>query len=113
MLKYIDEHWPTDGVSADSMSIALISTAKVERMNILFDRSDFLLQRAGGRPYRMTNPDGVKFTWAGHYLVYGWIPVQYIVTNFTLARFRDVCEGRSIRPGQYFLVWSDPVSKFC
>lgn len=105
MLKHIDKHWPTDGVEADSMNIALISTAKMERMRLLFDRSDLLLKCAGGRPYRSTNPDGVKFTWPSHYLVYGWIPVQCIVTNFTLARFRDVCKGRNIRPGQYFLLW--------
>ena len=110
-LKYIDKHWPTDGVLDDSMNIALISTAKMERMNLLFDRSDFLLHSAGGRPYGTTNPDGVKFTWPSHYLVYGWIPVQCIVTTFTLAQFREICEGRNIRSGQ--LCGRNPISKFC
>ena len=76
-------------------------------MNLLCDRSDFLLQSVGGRPDGMENPDGVVFTWAGHCLVYGWIPEQCIVTKFTLARFRDICEDRNIRPCQYILVWSD------
>lgn len=101
-LKYIDKHWPTDSVLADSMSIALISTAKMKRMKLLFDRSDLLLHSVGGSSYKQTNPEGVRFTWAGHYLVYGWIPVQCIVTTFTLAQFRDICEGRNIRPGQLY-----------
>lgn len=60
MLKYIDKKWPPGSVSIDSMRIALVSTAKMERLNLLFDRSDFLVQSAGGRPYSATNPNGVN-----------------------------------------------------
>ena len=108
MLKHINKKWPADSVSTDSMRIALVSTAKMERLNLLFDRSDFLVQSAGGRPYSATSPNGVKFAWHGHYLVYGWIPVQCIVKIFTLAQFRDICEDRNIRPGQYLFLWAEP-----
>lgn len=103
MLKYIDRKWPPGSVSVDSMRIALVSTAKMERLNLLFDRSDFLVQGAGGRPYSATSPNGVKFAWHSHYLVYGWIPAQCVVKIFTLEQFRDICKNRNIRPGQYLL----------
>jgi len=91
---------PYNELPADSMRIALVSTAKMERLNLLFHRSDLLLQSVGGRPYKETNQDGVKFTWTNHYLVYGWIPARCIVTTFTLAEFRMVCEDRNIGQGQ-------------
>lgn len=101
MLKNINTKWPIDSVSTGRMRIALVSTAKMERLNLLYDRSDILVQCAGGRLYSTTNPNGIKFAWHSHYLVYGWIPVQCIVKLFTLAQFRDICKDRNIRPGQY------------
>ena len=79
-----------------------MSTAKMERMNLLLDRSDFLLQGAGGRAYSTTRPDGVKFTSRNYYVVYGWIPVQCIVTYFTLTRFRNICKERKIQPDELY-----------
>lgn len=101
MLEYINKKWPLDIVSTSRMRIALVSTSKMERLNLLYDRSDILVQCAGGRLYSTTNPNGIKFAWPSHYLVYGWIPVQCIVKLFTLAQFRDICKDRNIRPGQY------------
>jgi hypothetical protein len=46
MLKYIKKHGPNNDSSADNTRIALISTAKLERLGLLFGRSDFLLPRA-------------------------------------------------------------------
>lgn len=99
MLKYIKKHGLNNGSPTDNTRIALISTAKLEKLGLLFDRSDFLLRSAEGRQYGAGNQDGVKFTWASHYLVYGWIPAQCIVTTFTLAKFRSVCEDCNIGPG--------------
>ncbi len=104
MLKYINKHWPTNDVSTNSMRIALVSTAEMERLNVLFDRSDFLVQSAGGKLYSRANPQGVQFAWPSHYLAYGWIPAQCIVKIFTLRQFRDICEDRDIQPGQYTVV---------
>lgn len=89
------------------MRIALVSTAKMERLNLLFDRSDFLVQSAGG------SLDSVKFAWQSHYLVYGWIPAQCVVKIFTLDQFRGICENRNIRPGQYlFGAFAQPLLNY-
>lgn len=92
--------------SAEDMRVALISTAKMERLGVLFDRSDLLVQTAGGKLWTRAKPpgDGVKFAWPIHYLAYGCIPKQCIVKTFTLQEFRDVCSARNIRPGQY-MTW--------
>jgi hypothetical protein len=100
MLKNVNRKWPTDSVSAGNMRVALVSTAKMERLKLLFDRSDLLVLGAGGSK---TGPNRVKFAWPGHYLVYGWIPVQCIVKVFNLAQFRDICKEHNIRPGQKLL----------
>ncbi|KAL8634948.1 MAG: hypothetical protein Q9226_009408 [Calogaya cf. arnoldii] len=86
------------GSSVNGGHIALISTAKLERLKILVNRSDLLVQKAGGSLCSYRNPDGVKFAWPSHYLAYGWIPKQCIVKIFTLPEFRDSCEERNIRP---------------
>ncbi|KAL8894199.1 MAG: hypothetical protein Q9192_004527 [Flavoplaca navasiana] len=101
MLKQISRLIDSD--SAQEMRIALISTAKMERLGVLFDRSDLLVKRAGGELWTRAKP-GVKFAWPIHYLAYGCVPKQCIVKTFTLQEFRDVCSARNIRPGQY-MTW--------
>lgn len=101
MLAYIDNHWPEGSASVNSMSIALVSAAKMERLGLPFDRSDLLVRTAGGAAYSRKNPDGIKFTSHRHCLVYRWIPVQCIVRVFSLANFRRACKDRSIKPGWF------------
>ncbi|KAL9104190.1 MAG: hypothetical protein Q9163_000842 [Psora crenata] len=98
MLEYINKKWPAGSDSSNSMRIALIGTAKMERLNLLFDRSDILVHTAGGKPYSARYPDGVHYAWHNHYLVYRWIPVQCIVKTFTLAKFRDICKNHNVQP---------------
>lgn len=57
--------------------VAIISLPKLDRLNILWDRSDILVRQAGGNYYKR-HEDGVQNVWAGHYLVYGWIPAQCV-----------------------------------
>ncbi|KAL9039062.1 MAG: hypothetical protein Q9180_002756 [Flavoplaca navasiana] len=101
MLKYIDLKWPACSTGANNMRISLISTAKMERLKIPIYRSDFLVQSAGGSRFTLTNPEGVKFAWDIHYLIYGWIPKPCIVRTFSLPEFRDICRARNIQPSQY------------
>ncbi|KAL8894157.1 MAG: hypothetical protein Q9192_004565, partial [Flavoplaca navasiana] len=97
MLKQISRSWLINSDSAKEMRVALISTAKMERLGVLFDRSDLLVKRAGGELWTRAKP-GVKFAWPIHYLAYGCVPKQCIVKTFTLQEFRDVCSARNIRP---------------
>ncbi|KAL8758839.1 MAG: hypothetical protein Q9199_001189 [Rusavskia elegans] len=96
-LKQVNEKWPMDDAAAEN-KIALISTARMERLGILCDQSNILIERAGESLFGRSNPHGVKFAWPGHYLVYGWIPVQCIVKTFSLSEFRDICSAHDIRP---------------
>lgn len=105
MLKYINKHWPTNDVSTNNMRIALVNTAKMERLNVLFDRSNTLVQSVEGTLYRKADRHGVRFAWHGHYLAYGWIPAQCIVKIFNLKQFRELCEDRGIQPSQYLSYW--------
>lgn len=54
--------WETSCAKASRHTcIALISTARTERLGILFDRSEIPVQGAGDNAYSHGNPQGVKF----------------------------------------------------
>lgn len=80
--------------------VAVISVAKMDRLRIPWYRSDHLVQQLGGNPYS-PKKDSVDYAWAGHYLVYGWIPSQCIIKVFTLRQFQDRCQERNILKGYY------------
>lgn len=107
MLKHVNKKRLPGSVPVNDMHIALVSTAKMERLNLLFNRSNFLVQSAGG------SLNSVKFACQSHYLVYGWIPAQCIVRIFTRDQFRGICENRNIRPGQYlFGAFAQPLLNY-
>ncbi|KAL8875417.1 MAG: hypothetical protein Q9198_006224, partial [Flavoplaca austrocitrina] len=58
MLKQISRSWLINSDSVEEMRIALISTAKMERLGVLFDQSDLLVQRAGGKLWTRANSPG-------------------------------------------------------
>lgn len=78
--------------------VAVLSVAKMDRLRIPWHRSDLLVQDLGGNPYS-PKKDSVDYAWAGHYLVYGWIPSQCIIKVFTLRQFQDRCQARNILKG--------------
>ena len=78
MLKYIDRKCRADAGLAHRMHVSLLSTAKMERLNILLAKSKMLVQSAGGQlPERGIHNDDdnfVGYVWRSHYLAHGWIP---------------------------------------
>ena len=93
MLKYVSKS--TKG------KIAIISVPKLDRMNVLWIRSDLLVQQSGEECYSGRTRNGVQYAWPGHYLVFGWIPAQCIIKTLTMQRFRILCKDNAISEGQY------------
>ena len=81
-------------------TVAIISVPKMDRLNVLWDRSDLLVQQSGAKCYSGKHPGGVQYAWYGHYLAYGWIPVQCIIKTVTLQHFRVLCKDYDISEGQ-------------
>lgn len=79
--------------------VAIIDVRKLDLLNIPWQRSDILVQQRGGKCFSHQNPHGVNFAWAGHYLVYGWVPSQCVVATFDLRTFRQACSIRSVKEG--------------
>ncbi|KAL8995899.1 MAG: hypothetical protein Q9169_004473 [Polycauliona sp. 2 TL-2023] len=92
VLERINEGWRS------AEHIALLSTAKMERLQVLVRQSDLLLEEAGGKRFCGMQPNGVHNTSSSHYLAYGWIPKQCVIKVFTLSEFRDVCRAHNITP---------------
>jgi hypothetical protein len=99
MLKYVNKTRKPAGCR-----IAIVSVPKMERLNILWARSDELVRQAGGNTYSGKHRDGVEYAWPEHYLVYGWIPAQCVIETFTIQDFRQLCKERDIKEGQYFML---------
>lgn len=100
VLKRINKTWPQEEVSGQDVRVALSNTAKMKQLNIFFERSDFLVREAGGKPHREKIGNGVKFAWYQHYLVYRWIPMCCVVKIFTLPGFRELCKIREVKDGK-------------
>jgi len=107
VLERINEKWPIEQVSGEDVCVALINTTKTKQLNINFERSDLLVQGAGGRPYRENIEGGVKYAWYKHFLVYRWIPKCCIATTFTLPEFRVICQRRGIQNSKRPSLWND------
>lgn len=83
--------------------VAFVSTAKLNRLAVLYDRSDTLARRANIPTYSWTDETGVRFTWSGHWLAHAWIPAQCIERVVTLQRFRELCHEYSVTGSKYGL----------
>ena len=82
--------------------VAIVSVANLNKLNILWERSDLLGQQARERVYSGKHENGVHFAWSAHFLVYGWIPAQCVIRRYTARMFLQLCKERSITKGWYF-----------
>lgn len=83
----------------DRDRVAFIDTVRLNRLAILYERSDKLADRANIPRYSWTDETGVRFTWPGHWLAYAWIPAECIVSVVTLQRFRELCREHGVTEG--------------
>ena len=97
MLDYLAKKCKVDSSEEYEATVSLIWTLPMDRLNILYGRSDKLVAEAGGHCYsEEAHPEGVMFAWWQHYLVYGWIPTQCRLKTWTVAQFREACAKRDI-----------------
>lgn len=80
--------------------IALVSIAKLKRLNIVCDQSNNLVNMAGSRCYDSTNPTGVQYAWSSHYLVREWIPAECICRVFGREEFLRLCVEHNFQKGR-------------
>jgi hypothetical protein len=73
--------------------VALVSIAKLNRLNIICEQSYNLVKMAGGNPYRFTNKTGIQLAWSSHYLVREWIPAECICRVFNLRNLSGSAPG--------------------
>ena len=98
-LKYIRKR-REQGEDVSNGRVFIVSTERLDRFKIPWERSDVLIQQyAGGKPYSRSNTNGVKFAWPGHYLVYGWVPKPCVLKIYSLDSFLRACEQCDIREG--------------
>lgn len=99
MLKHIRKRQER-GEDISSGRVFIVSSERLDRFDIPWERSDFLVQHyAGGKTYSLSNTNGVKFAWPRHYLVYGWVPKPCILKIYSLDSFLRACEQCGIREG--------------
>ena len=101
---WILKNFPNSKASrdADEGQIAFINVQKLERMGVLFGRSDLLAEEANIPRYSLSR-DGVKFTSVIHWLAYAWIPSQCIEQVWTFQEFADRCASRGIKEGMIYM----------
>lgn len=95
VFKQIAQKWPYGGAF-----VSFVSRAKMERLNVLFDRSYSLVRYAGGETFNKKHPKGVNYAWSAHYLAYGWIPVQCVMKTITSTEFIGLYEKQRVQAGQ-------------
>ena len=79
--------------------VALVSIAKLNRLNIICEQSDNLVKMAGANCYSLANQTGIKFAWSSHYLVREWIPAECICRVFDLEEFLRLCAEHNFQKG--------------
>lgn len=83
------------------LKVYVLNVAKLDRMRILYKRSDELVRQTGGEVYRENKAlNGMKFAWSDHFLVYGWVPTQCIENVWDANTYRLLCSQAGIREGQ-------------
>lgn len=88
----------------DERCIAFINVEKLNRMGIIYQRSDLLALQAKILVYSKSNESGVMFTSVDHWLAYAWIPPQCIERVTSLQRFRYLYEAHGFEdPSIFFL----------
>lgn len=105
MLKDTEEKYPLDSSKSREVRISAISVARLNRLNVLFNRSNELVQQAGGRKWRQADNSSshksiIKFAWESHYLAYGWIPFQCVLATWTVEEYRCLCLKAGIKTGK-------------
>jgi hypothetical protein len=92
------EKWNFD--KDPTCKVALVSIAKLNRLNIICEPSDYLVKLAGAHCYSGSNQAGVQFAWSNHYLVHEWIPAECTLKVFDLNDFLRVCTEHNFQKGR-------------
>lgn len=88
--------WRANDPNSDCR-VAIISVPEMDRLGILWERSDILVESVGMQRHRKRQSSGgVKYAWFEHYLVYGWIPAQCVIRVFPFTQYRRMCDERGI-----------------
>lgn len=78
--------------------VAVLSVAKMDRLGVLWDRSDRLVHAAGAERWQQYGPgeNGVKYAWPDHFMAYAWIPAQCVLMVSSFDEFEHRCRDRGI-----------------
>ena len=97
-----DVSWLLEHYGGNSGFVSVVSIPKLDRLNIFWCRSDFLVEcyTTCGRYSEKRNPCGIKFAYSKHYLVHGWVPTECIIATYSQNQFRDICRRKDIRGGE-------------
>jgi hypothetical protein len=84
-----DVSWLLQHYDGDSGLVSVVSIPKLDRLNIFWCRSDFLVEfyTTCGRYSKERNPSGIKFAYSKHYLVHGWVPTECIIVTYSQNQF--------------------------
>ena len=84
-------------INDPSCPVAIISVAKLERLDILQLQSDELIRSIGARPWSKRQTGCIHNAWPGLIMVFGMIPAPCIIKIFTITEFTQDCRARGIK----------------
>jgi hypothetical protein len=89
---------------SDQRRVAFINVERLNRMGVIFQRTDLLALQAKIPVYSGANRKGVKFTSVDHWLVYDWIPVQCIERIVSFQEYQRLYAAQGMKGQHKFLV---------
>ena len=87
----------------DKRRVAFVNVEKLNRMGVIFQRSDLLALQANIAVYSTSNQQGVKYTSVDHWLAFSWIPPQCIERIVSLRSFRALYKAHGFESECDFL----------
>jgi hypothetical protein len=81
----------------DHRQVAFVSVEKLQRMGVIYQRSDMLAVQAQIPTYSQGQQDGVRYTSVDHWLVYDWIPMQCIEKVVSFKEYKRMYEAAGMK----------------